>query len=128
MWQNYFEFLNWFRGMKITLNSVTFAPLVENLWKDVPFTYFANGHDPCRLLLHVKLILRSWKSMWFQYLKENPLPRTIVRWKKLHVHVKLAKLCPLSSTTPLPLLKAKYVKFFWMLKEDYEVGIMSCES
>jgi hypothetical protein len=48
--------------------------------------------------------------------------------EKLHVQVKLAELCPLSSTTPLLLLKTKYVKGLQMLKEDYEVGIISCES
>jgi hypothetical protein len=30
--------------------------------------------------------------------------------EKIHVQVKLAKLCPRSSTTPLLLLKTKYVK------------------
>jgi hypothetical protein len=45
--------------------------------------------------------------------------------EKLHVQVKLAALCPLStSTTPLLLLKTKYVKGLRMLKEDYEVGII----
>jgi len=33
-----------------------------------------------------------------------------VEKKKIHVQVKLAKLWPLSSTTPLLLLRTKYVK------------------
>lgn len=88
--------------------------------KDIRFTYFANGHDPCQLL-HVQLISIGEGSILHNVIsifERESIAKNNSGVEKLHVQVKLAKLCPLSSTKPLLLLKTKYVKGLQMLKED----------